>query len=251
MNDEPSLKKTRLYLYGIFPYPGPQTLDCTGLDQKPIYSHHLDNFTFLYSEATQDKYLASRRHLLSHEKVLEHAMTQGYRTLLPLRFGMVVKSWDTVSEQLTQPYATQLKDLFEKLNGLREVSIKVFWDNNNELQALMATNQALKQQRDALEGKALSMDEVIQIGQRIEANLETRKQDIIQVFCEKLNPLAVEVSESELLTDNMIYSAAYLIPWEAETKFSEVVEQIDQAFDGRLRIRYNNFTAPYTFAQLN
>jgi hypothetical protein len=51
--------------------------------------------------------------------------------------------------------------------------------------------------------------------------------------------------------EKMIYNAAYLIPWETEEKFSVIVEEIDGKFGDRLRIRYNNFTAPYTFAQLN
>ncbi|MEY2914093.1 MAG: hypothetical protein RLZZ184_3402 [Cyanobacteriota bacterium] len=49
----------------------------------------------------------------------------------------------------------------------------------------------------------------------------------------------------------MIYNAAFLIPWDSEPLFSERVESIDQKFGNRLRIRYNNFTAPYTFALLD
>jgi hypothetical protein len=53
------------------------------------------------------------------------------------------------------------------------------------------------------------------------------------------------------MTEDMIYNAAFLIPWENESLFSERVEAIDQNFAERLRIRYNNFTAPYTFAQIS
>jgi Gas vesicle synthesis protein GvpL/GvpF len=62
--------------------------------------------------------------------------------------------------------------------------------------------------------------------------------------------LAIERIENDLLTDSMIYNAAYLIPWDAEPRFSEQVEALDQQFENRLRIRYNNFTAPFNFAQL-
>lgn len=239
------------YLYGIFPTPGPEDINLKGLDQQPVYSKTLDGFTFLYSQATQEKYLASRRHLLSHEKVLEETMSAGFRTLLPLRFGMVIKSWEAVTEQLTVPYQTQLKELFDKLTGLQEVSVKVFWDSNIELQALMQSNPSLKEKRDALEGQALSMDQIIQIGQMIEAALERRKETVIEAFRSELNSLAVEVVESAMLREGMIYNAAFLIPWESEPKFGETVEKIDQKFGDRLRIRYNNFTAPYTFAQLS
>lgn len=94
------------------------------------------------------------------------------------------------------------------------------------------------------------MDQIVKIGQAIEAEMVGRKQDIIQAFQETLNPLAIEQIENDLLTDSMIYNAAYLIPWEAEPEFSEQVEALDLRFEERLRIRYNNFTAPFNFAQL-
>ncbi|MEH2051609.1 GvpL/GvpF family gas vesicle protein [Nostoc sp.] len=239
-----------LYVYGIFPEPIPETVAIKGLDSQPVYSQVIDGFTFLYSEAQQEKYLASRRNLITHEKVLEQAMQAGFRTLLPLRFGLVVKNWETVSTQLLQPYKEQLQELFQKLAGRREVSIKIFWDSKYELQALMESHKDLKKKRDQMEGKTLSMEEVIHIGQLIENNLASRKESIIQVFFDELKPLADEMIENAPMTEDMIYNAAFLIPWEQESIFSEQVEAIDQKFGERLRIRYNNFTAPYTFAQI-
>jgi hypothetical protein len=195
--------------------------------------------------------LASRRNLLTHEKVLEQTMDAGFRVLLPLRFGLVVKDWETIMSQLINPHKDQLNQLFQKLAGKREVSIKIFWDAKAELQTMMESHQDLKQQRDNMEGKNLSMEEVIQIGQLIEINLLARKQAVIEVFSQELNPFAQEIVVSDPMTEEMIYNAAFLIPWESESEFSERVEVIDQKFGDRLRIRYNNFTAPYTFAQLD
>ncbi|MBD2181195.1 GvpL/GvpF family gas vesicle protein [Planktothrix sp. FACHB-1355] len=239
-----------LYLYGIFPDSMPEQLALEGMDKQPVYSTIIEGFTFLYSSAKQEKYLASRRNLICHERVLEQAMNEGFRTLLPLRFGMVIKTWETVIEQLTRPHQDKLKDLFAKLAGRREVSVKVLWDSKSELQALLSANKDLKQKRDAMEGKTMSMEEVIDIGQMIENGLLLRKQEVIQAFRDELNSLAKEVVENDPMTEEMIYNAAYLISWDAEAEFSDRVEAIDQKFGDRFRIRYNNFTAPYTFAQL-
>ncbi|MBD2097063.1 GvpL/GvpF family gas vesicle protein [Trichocoleus sp. FACHB-591] len=241
---------TGLYLYGIFPTPGPQQLEAQGLDKQPVHTHVLDGFTFLYSEAQQERYLASRRNLLDHEKVLEQAMHTGHRTLLPLQFGLIVEDWRTVTEQLTATQGPQLEQLFHKLDGRREVGVKIFWDAEAEVQALLAQDEQLRSERDRLEGKSLSMDEVIRIGQAIEQAVEARKQSIIRVFRSTLNPLASSALENDPLTEAMIYNAAYLIAWDDEAAFSEKVEALDLQFEGRLRIRYNNFTAPYNFAQL-
>jgi Gas vesicle synthesis protein GvpL/GvpF len=239
-----------LYLYGIFPTPQPESLELEGLDRQPVQVEVVDGFAFLYSEAQQERYLASRRNLLGHEKVLEQAMHAGYRTLLPLQFGLIIENWETVTQQLTIPHSDSLKDLFERLAGRREVGIKLFWTEVAELQSLMEEDAHLKAKRDRLEGKTLSMDEIVAIGQAIEKAMSDRKQSIIQAFQSALNPLAEKIVENDPMTEAMIYNAAYLIPWETESEFSAQVEALDRHFDQRLKIRYNNFTAPYNFAQL-
>jgi len=239
-----------LYLYGIFPATGVHEITLEGLDRQPVQSHTVNEFSFLYSEAQQNRYLASRRNLLGHERVLEQAMEQGYRTLLPLQFGLIVDDWTTVESQLIKTQSENLKGLFSKLEGRREVSVKIFWEADQELENLMQENERLRTERDRLEGQSLSMDQIVKIGQAIEAEMGERKQAIIEAFQETLNPLAIEQIENDLLTDSMIYNAAYLIPWESEPEFSEQVEALDLRFEGRLRIRYNNFTAPFNFAQL-
>ncbi|MCU0524871.1 MAG: GvpL/GvpF family gas vesicle protein [Elainella sp. Prado103] len=239
-----------LYLYGILPAANLPHLEVEGLDQQAVQMHQIDSFVFLYSMARQERYLASRRNLLGHERVLEKAMEEGCRALLPLQFGMTIEDWTTVQQQLIQPRGEQLKQLFHKLNGRREVGIKIFWDAEQELATLMRENERLRLERDRLEGKSLSMDQIIAIGQSIEQAMNARKQEIIERFRTVLNSLTVEMVENEGLSEAMIYNAAYLIEWEAEPQFSQVVESLDTEFGDRLRIRYNNFTAPFNFAQL-
>ncbi|MBD0300611.1 MAG: GvpL/GvpF family gas vesicle protein, partial [Tolypothrix sp. T3-bin4] len=143
------------YLYGILPAPFSEKVVLEGLDGQPVHSYSVDGFNFLYSEAKKEKYLTSRRNLLCHEKVLELAMSEGFRTLLPLRFGLVVKTWETVTDQLTRPHKEKLEELFQQLEGRREVSVKVFWNSQSEIQGLLESNVSLKKKRDALEGKPL------------------------------------------------------------------------------------------------
>jgi hypothetical protein len=240
-----------LYLYGIFPTAISQDLELEGLDKQPVQAHTVEDFVFLYSETDQERYLASRKNLLGHERVLEQVMHQGHRTLLPLQFGLIINNWDTVRQQLVVPQGENLKQLFAKLEGHREVGVKVFWEPERELESLMQEHVELSAERDRLEGKSLSMDQVVKIGQAIERAINDRKQVIVDVFRDALNSSAAEVVENDLLTDTMIYNAAYLIPWDAEPQFSEQIEQLDQRFENRLRIRYNNFTAPFNFAQLS
>lgn len=241
---------TGLYLYGILTPPAPRSLGVAGLDKQPVHGKAVDPFVLLYSEAQQERYLASRANLLAHETVLEAAMKEGHRALLPLQFGLVVSDWAQVSRQLLDPKQEQLQTLLAHLQGKREVGVKVFWDSEQELQLGLDANPALRQQRDEMAGSPLGLDAVIRIGQELEQLLDRRRTHIVNTFVEALSPLSSDQVEGDLLTENMAYNGAFLIDWEAEAEFAARVEALDRQFEGRLRIRYNNFTAPYNFAQL-
>lgn len=143
-----------LYLYGIFPAPGPNPSALTGLDDQPIQTHTIDGFVFLYSVAQQSRYLASRKNLLGHERVLETAMKAGDRTLLPLQFGLIIETWEQVITDLIKPHSQGLTRLFQRLDGKREVGIKVLWQADQELEQLMAEDSQLRQNRDRSKAKS-------------------------------------------------------------------------------------------------
>ncbi|MGA0198349.1 MAG: GvpL/GvpF family gas vesicle protein, partial [Prochlorotrichaceae cyanobacterium] len=175
----------------------------------------------------------------------------GFRNQLPLPLNrLIFQTWGEVEAQIITPYQDHLRALFERLVGKREVGLKIYWDEAAELERLLEHNEPLQQQRDRLEGRQLSMDEIIRIGQAIETALTNHQTQIIEVFQTHLTPLAIEVVENDLQTESMIYNSAYLIEWDQEFAFSQVVEDLDNKFENRLRLRYNNFTAPYNFASL-
>ena len=246
-----------LYLYAILQAENldlVKELDLKGMNTQPIQFHSLPPFAIAYSEAQQDRYLASRANLITHETVLEslmHAIDPHQAVPLPLQFGLVVEAWEEVERDLLIPFADQLTKLLNNLIGKREVSVKLFWNQNEELNLAVAENQGLQKRREALVGKVLSMDEAIAIGQELESAIEDRKQLIIDAFVTTLQPLSNEYVEGELLTESMIYNGSFLIDWDKEPEFAIAVENLDQQFENRLRIRYNDFTAPYNFVNVD
>jgi len=239
------------YLYGILPAPGPDQVDIPGLDDQPVLLQPLADVIFVYSPATRERYRTSRLNLITHEKILETLMHQGFTCLLPLQFGLVVQDWQQVTGDLLTPFHQELNQLFIRLKGMREVGVKVYWQPEVELKKVADENDQVQKERDALLGKTLSMDETIYIGQLIERTLERQKNQIIEHFNRMLCPLAQEVKVSEPMTKEMIYNTAFLIPWEIEPRFEAEIYRLDCQYGDRLRIRYNNFTAPYNFAVLS
>ena len=242
-----------LYLYAILQAENLdliKDLDLKGMNDQPVQFHELPPFAIAYSEAQQERYLASRANLLTHETVLEllmKAINPHQAVPLPLQFGLVADAWEEVQVDLLTPYEDQLKQLIHNLIGKREVSVKLFWNQTEELNLAVAENKGLHQRRAALVGKVLSMDEAIAIGQELEAAIEERQRIIIDAFVNTLQPLSHEYVEGELLTESMIYNGSFLIDWDREPEFAIAVENLDLQFENRLRIRYNDFTAPYNF----
>ncbi len=245
-----------LYLYAILQAENLdliKDLELKGMNDQPVQFHALLPFAIVYSEAQQERYLASRANLITHETVLESlmkAIDPHQSVPLPLQFGLVVDAWEEVQRDLLIPYEDQLTKLINNLIGKREVSVKLFWNQNEELNLAVAENKGLQQRRESLMGKVLSMDEAIAIGQELEAAIEDRKQVIIEAFLNTLKPLSHEYVEGELLTESMIYNGSYLIDWDKESEFATAVEDLDKQFENRLRIRYNDFTAPYNFVNV-
>jgi Gas vesicle synthesis protein GvpL/GvpF len=241
-----------LYLYAIASQPDFSNLKIEGMNQQPVMFKRISAFTLVYSKAMQERYLASRAHLLTHERVIEAVMqVDNYDVPLPLQFGLVVEDWVEVEQKLIEGHQADLQALLAKLRGKREVGIKLFWNQSEELNLILAENHSLNQRRESLMGKTLSIDEAIEIGKQLESAVEQRQQDIINGFMEILEPLSHDRVVGELLTENMLYNAAFLIDWDRESEFAIAVENLDNKYDNRLRIRYNNYTAPFNFVNLN
>ncbi len=242
-----------LYLYAILHDGDLDALEAKGIDDSPVLLHSLPPFAIAYSAAQQERYLASRANLLAHERAIEAVMAavDPHRVVpLPLQFGLVVEDWGQVQRDLIEGHQDDLKAMLQKLAGKREVGVKIFWDRTQELNRMLDEQPALRQQRDDLAGRLLSMDEAIAIGQALEAALEARQQAIVSAFLGRLQPLSHAWTEGELMTDNMLWNAAFLIDWDRESEFAEAVEALDAQFERRFRIRYNDFTAPFNFAVL-
>jgi hypothetical protein len=246
-----------LYLYAIIKEQDRSFLDNLGLEGmngQAVHCHSLSPYAIIYSETAEDRYLASRANLLTHERVIEqvmHRLPVRQAVPLPLQFGLVVEDWDKVHNELITPYGDSLLKLLEELIGKREVGVKIFWQAVDELNWLVQHDEYLKAQRSSLSGKILSMDEAIAIGQALESALEERQKLIVHTFLGELMPLCHRYVEGELLTENMVYNGAFLIDDDREPEFAETVEKLDQHFQKRYRIRYNNFTAPYNFVSLD
>jgi len=246
-----------LYLYAILQVEHIELvkdLELKGMNAQLVQFHPLPPFAIVYSESQQERYLASRANLITHETVLESlmkAIDPHQAVPLPLQFGLVVEDWEDVQRDLLIPFEDKLKALIDNLIGKREVSVKLFWNQNEELNLAVAESEGLQQRREALVGKALSMDEAIAIGQELESAIEQRQQIIIEAFVNTLKPLSHEYEDGELLTESMIYNGSFLIDWDREPEFATAVEALDQQFENRLRIRYNDFTAPYNFVNVD
>ena len=78
---------------------------------------------------------ARRSDLLRHAEVLQHAFEQ--HTVVPLEFGTLFASDDDVVAELLEPRYEDLVALLQRLDGLVELTVRAFYDENRVLAAIV------------------------------------------------------------------------------------------------------------------
>src|ERR687883_1618233 len=107
-------------VYGIVPAETPLDGVPAGIGGAQVGRVVSGELAALVSPVEGEELRATRRDLLSHSAVLERAIAAG--PVLPLRFGIVLRDDDAVTQELLEPRRDELTALlrrFERLLGPR------------------------------------------------------------------------------------------------------------------------------------
>src|ERR671934_2999278 len=108
-------------VYGIVPVETPVDGAPPGVAGAPVRRIDAGGVAALVSPVEGDELRATRRDLLSHSAVLEHAVAAG--PVLPLRFGTVLRDEEAVAEELLKARHEELSTLLQRFE--RPVAVPV------------------------------------------------------------------------------------------------------------------------------
>jgi len=156
--------------------------------------------------------------LLAHETVLQEALIEKGLDVAPMRFCTVVGSEADVKKLLHEAYLPFRKSLL-KVSGKLEVGVKVFID------------------RAKMEG-------------RFGTGTLEKSREIAEKIHKEMKQLAILDCLNELLTDDMIMNASFLIGRGEEEKFMERLVELDRGYTDFLQIKLYGPNSAYNFVSM-
>jgi len=242
-----------LYLYGVCPFgktkelPRIEGIDVQGevffvpyQDIKAIVSEvSLKEFGAdeIQKRATEDLEWIKDKALM-HEKVLEKVMKICSDSVIPMKFGMIFKTKKGVSDSLKENYS-KFKNLFEKLRGKEEWSIKIYLKFQlleNEIKNTSPIIQGKMKEINSLPaGKVYFLEE--EINEAVKVESRNSIDNYISLFLERIGQLVEKVQENKILgkeltqkNDPMVFNGAFLVKKEKVDRFQEEIQELQAEY---------------------
>jgi hypothetical protein len=89
----------------------------------------------------------------------------------------------------------------------------------------------------------------IRLGQLVERKLKELRERIIAKAYDLLRPLSVDFKENQLITNDMVWNAAFLVEASAEEEFDKAVEKLYEKYGEILIFKYLR-SPPYSFSTI-
>lgn len=246
-----------IYIYGVIRTKEPQKFGPIGMSsQAPldVFTLGFRDIAAVVSNRPLTLYQAMSKEdvikdLVIHQYVIEQVMKRF--TILPVKFGTMVKTAKAVKEFLESGYPL-INDELRKAEGNIELDVVAWWEIPKMLTLLSQRNEQIRalQQRIADQGVEGEIEDKIALGQAIEQELRDEKVRYQQFILNLLKQEAIDVCMHELATDEMILNASFLLAKENEERFQAAIQTGDQQLESRINFRVVGPLPPYSFATI-
>jgi Gas vesicle synthesis protein GvpL/GvpF len=236
-------------VYGIVPAETPVDGAPAGIAGAPVSRVAASGVAALVSPTEGDELRATRRDLLSHSAVLEHAVAAG--PVLPLRFGTVLRDEDAVVTELLEPRRDELAALLRRFERLVELRVKAFYVEEEVLKEIVRSDPAIARLREATRGvpDAAAHPKRVRLGEAVAHALEARRQRDADSILARLQPLAEDVVVEE--TDSTLaLTASFLVDRGRVEAFDRAMDELARAHEGLITFKYLGPLPPHSFVSL-
>jgi hypothetical protein len=232
VSDSPaSLGLSACYIYGIAELGKQVVLKSKPIDPTggKLYTIAYKDISALVSRTNYREYDPTDENVLAHNGALQE-LHQDFRcTVLPLRFSTIAKSELDVQKILSGGYL-KFRQKLQSLKGKEEIAVKVYC----KLDAMKNDIEKINGLKDA---------------SRINEEMHKRTKELATNFLEELKKLSKEHLLNDLVFEDQIMNAAFLIE---ENKTKEFVDRI-RAFESKntktLNTEWSGPYVPYSFTE--
>ena len=239
------------YVYAIIPLKKEMTFGPIGIQGENVHTLHIRDIAAVISDAREKKYEIldyGIPHQEVLEKVMEHSHEFSQNCTIPMRFGQVATESD-IKTFLSRNYP-KLKMYFGKLEGKKELGLKVTRKIDPTIKEIAASNIKIRTMRKQIQGKPLekTFHQRLELGTKISQELEKQGEQIATDIFTRLSGISAESKLNKNLSDEMILNAAFLVDKKKEQDFDQLVNTLEQEY-GDLNLKYV-IAPPFNFVNI-
>jgi hypothetical protein len=235
------------YVYAIVPAGTDLPDGLSGTDEGELSLIQHGEIAAVVSEVMAERPLGTRTDLLGHERVVE-SLTAG-TTVLPMRFGAVVRTAGAVADELIVPYHDWFAGVLEDLAGRAEFIIFGTYVQDAVLREVLTENPEAMRLRESV--RELPEDagyyERIRLGEVIVQALEGKRAADNAALAREIAPHAVAVAPRRPTGDDTAADVAFLVSDAGRQQFEDAVDDLGRRWADRIRLRMVGPLAPYDF----
>lgn len=237
------------YVYGVVP----ATADVPkgpGIADAPVRRLDENGIAALVSDVEPDGLHFGREAMTTHARVLEEAL--GADTVLPMRFGIVMPSDESVRDDLLRAHGPQLRDQLDGLSGTVEFKLRGTYDEQQLMREVVQGDREVARLRETVRKapEDATYYARIQLGELVAASVERIRQADAAAILDRLAPLALAVQTAEPGHERVALNASFLIARDRVAAFDDAVEDVGRAHAERIRFKYTGPLPPHSFVQM-
>jgi Gas vesicle synthesis protein GvpL/GvpF len=242
------------YIYGIIATNQRREFGPIGIGARGdvVYTLPYQGLAAIVSRSPVVKYAVTRDNSMAHARVVEKAMEE--YTILPVRFCTIAETEETIVEKVLKARYQEFVDLLGEMVGKIELSVRALWTNLDAIFAeVVAENKEIQSIKEALLLEKNAQKQYagkIKIGQLVQKALEEKKKREVEDLLAALKPFSLDCKENRIYGDMNLVNATFLVDREQERAFDRKMQELEEAYGARKKLKYTGPVAPYNFVEV-
>ncbi len=238
-----------VYVYGILHAPAtlPDDLPTVGDGRSSVWMATHGDLAALVSELEVSRPLGTRDDLVAHERVLDSLAEQV--TVLPMRFGAVVRDADAVVEELLRPHREHFDFVLSELAGTVQFTVRGRYVGEAHLREVVAEEPDVQELREALQGVPddAGYAERMRLGELVNAAVTRKREADAEALADVLLPHSAASTAHEVGGQEDAVHMAFLVDRGHRDEFEQALDELGRRWVDRIQLRLLGPLAPYDF----
>ena len=221
-----------------------------GVFEADVYTINHQRIAAIVSDTEFSEIDPTRKNVQAHTIVQDELLKE--YTLLPMGFGMITTSEDEVRGLLEKNYEGLTNEL-NRLAGMIEVELKLYWEQETIIKEIQGENQELSMLKAKINAASSLLEKrnlLIEAGKLVDnivLDWKTRYAELVYAI---LNELSYEAKVNNPVGLKNLLNASFLIDKSRESEFKEQVYKMDTKFQGKVNFKYVGPMPSYNFVDL-